>query len=109
MTWTGAGVDGASIPPGLAGVPVPGTPAAMPLPDPQELLRQQCAEALQRIYGWLTRVVPAVPQFAGVVPDIVQAIRLYEARQYQHCLAQVNGVLQVIAQARAVVPALPPP
>ena len=110
-----AGGMPAGTPPGMPPGLLPGTgqpmqPAlGMPMAGQPstEALRQQAAAVIQRCYRWLEAVVPAVPQFATLVPAMITAVQQYEAQQYAVCLSQAITVAETIRQLQATVPGLP--
>ena len=63
---------------------------------------------LQHVYRWLEATAPVAPQVLGVVPMLVTAVALYEAREYPGCLNQVQAAIGVLQQARWTFPTLPP-
>jgi hypothetical protein len=103
MSATNGSVGLGGAVPGLTGLtagPVPGFAAWS--------FQLQCAAMLQRLYGWLQVAVPQQPQLAAVIPLLVQAVQLYRVGQYELCAAQLQPVIGMLNQARAVQPALPP-
>jgi hypothetical protein len=94
----GVGLGGALPGPagltGLAAGPVPGLAAGS--------LQMQCAAMLQRLYGWLQVAVPQQPQLAAVIPPLVQAVQLYRVGLYEPCAAQLQSVIGMLNQARAI-------
>jgi hypothetical protein len=85
----------------------PITAAAMP-PAVEEAIRQRCAAELQRAYRWLEEALPKAPALSNVVPAMITAVQLYQARQYTACLEEVNAVTASLQQARWAFPTLPP-
>ena len=86
----------------------PGAVPAVATPAPAEVLRQQTAALLQRVYRWLEATAPAAPQVLGVVPMLVTSIQLYEAQEYEGCRNQIGAAVSVLRQIRAAFPMLPP-
>jgi len=43
----------------------------------------------------------------SLMPPLLTAVQLYEAEQYEACLAQTAAVMQVITQLQASIPMLP--
>jgi hypothetical protein len=84
----------------------PTVPARPPVPE--DALRQQAAALLQHVYRWLEATAPVAPQVLGVVPMLVTAVALYEAREYPVCLNQVQAAIGALQQARWTFPNLPP-
>ena len=70
-------------------------------------LRLPAGAALQRCYKWLERAVIVSPQMVSLMPPLLTAVQLYEAEQYEACLAQTAAVMQVITQLQASIPMLP--
>lgn len=77
-------------------------------PVVDEAMRQQSAASLRQTYQWFRDAVPTAPALAGMAPALVAAVQLYEARQYPECLAQTSANLDLLRQARAGHPTLPP-
>ncbi|GLV50773.1 hypothetical protein TBS_13450 [Thermobispora bispora] len=75
-----------------AGMGMPAAAQQGPLLPPQV----RCAEALRHLYGWLRASLPQWPQVAGVIPSLVQGVRLYRNGQYEACLAHIQSVLGAI-------------
>jgi hypothetical protein len=99
--------------PGLAAWPVETFPewsATLPARSAvtEDALRQQAAALLQHVYRWLDAAIPVAPQLVAVVPMLVTAVHLYQAREYPACLNQVQVAIGALQQARATVPGLPP-
>jgi hypothetical protein len=82
------------------------TPAAGPALE--EAIRQRCAAGLQRAYRWLEEALPKAPALSDVVPAMITAVQLYQARQYRACLDEVNAVIAGLQQARWAYPTLEP-
>lgn len=74
----------------------------------EDALRQQAAAVLQHVYRWLEATAPIAPPVLGVVPMLVTAVHLYEAREYPACLNQVQAATSAMQQARSAFPTLPP-
>ncbi|MFC0553690.1 hypothetical protein ACFFHJ_22615 [Planotetraspora thailandica] len=72
-------------------------------PAPTQL-QLQCAVILLDLYGWLRAALPRSPQLAGIVPLVVQAVRLYRAGQHEMCVAQAQSVIAIINAGRPGVP-----
>jgi len=70
-------------------------------------LRLPAGAALQRCYKWLERAIAVSPQMVSLMPPLLTAVQLYEAEQYEVCLAQTAAVMQVITQLQASIPMLP--
>jgi hypothetical protein len=91
--------------------PVRLAPGAMPEMMPpalEEAIRQRCAAELQRAYRWLEEALPKAPGLSDVVPAMITAVQLYQARQYRACLDEVNAVIANLQQARWAFPTLEP-
>ncbi|HEX6682570.1 MAG TPA: hypothetical protein VF062_07220 [Candidatus Limnocylindrales bacterium] len=84
-----------------------GQAGTMP-PAVEEAIRQRCAAELQRAYQWLEETLPSTPALSNVVPAMITAVQLYQARQYTACLDEVNAVMSNLRQARWSFPTLPP-
>lgn len=82
-------------------------PGVMP-PAIEEAIRQRCAAELQRAYRWLEEALPKAPGLSDVVPAMITAVQLYQARQYSACLSEVNAVIANLQQARWAFPTLEP-
>jgi len=80
---------------------------AMP-PAYEEAIRQRSAAQLQRAYRWLEEAIPTAPALSNVVPAMITAVQLYQAKQYTACLDEVNSVIANLQQARWAFPTLPP-
>jgi len=77
-------------------------------PAVEEAIRQRCAAGLQRAHRWLEEALPKAPALSDVVPAMITAVQLYQARQYKACLDEVNAVIASLEQARWTFPTLPP-
>ena len=71
-------------------------------------LRHNAAAAVTRAYRWLEQALPEAPDAAMLVPELVTAVSLYSAQQYEACLRRTAGAYEVIAAMRARQPGLPP-
>jgi hypothetical protein len=103
--WPGAVSGGTDAAPGPAMAPGserPTPPGPMQAPGP---LQAHCAMTLQGLYGWLQAALPRSPQLAGVVPLVVQAVRLYRAGQHEACAVQLQSVIGIVNAGR---PGMPP-
>ena len=90
----------------MTAVPPRLTPAVTPAHE--EAIRQRCAAELQRAYRWLEEALPKAPVLSDVVPVMITAVQLYQARQYRACLDEVNAVIANLQQARWAYPTLEP-
>lgn len=90
--------------------PMTAAPARLEVMPPaiEEAIRQRCAAELQRAYRWLEEALPKAPGLSDVVPAIITAVQLYQARQYRACLGEVNAVIANLQQARWAFPTLEP-
>lgn len=92
---TNGGMTGAGTAPTMSALPT-----LTPIPGAgvfQTASQAHCALLLQRMNDWLHQTIPHSPQLEGIVPMVIQAVRLYRTGQYDACLAHLRSAAEILA------------
>ncbi|WP_157964101.1 hypothetical protein [Actinocorallia populi] len=66
--------------------------------------KAQSRIVLEGVNNWLQRTVPQRPQFAGLVPVALGAVRLYRAQKYQESLYLAQSIAKILEYLGESVP-----